>query len=86
MLLTILGAAGEDLGHDSLLKANTVKKRTHSLFPQGVLYFGKLPNMRPEPKIPLLNRFSELYASTSCFSIILKNMRGVLRTVFNATK
>ena len=34
-LLTLLGAAGESLGMDRMLKANTVKKRTHSLFRQG---------------------------------------------------
>jgi hypothetical protein len=32
VLLTLLGSAGESLGMDRLLKANTVKKRTHSLF------------------------------------------------------
>ena len=31
-LLTLLGAAGESLGYDRWLKANTVKTRTHSLF------------------------------------------------------
>src|SRR5688572_28246292 len=31
-LLTLLGAAGESLGMDRLMKANTVKTRTHSLF------------------------------------------------------
>jgi hypothetical protein len=34
-LFTLLGAAGESLGMDRMLKANTVKKRTHSLFRQG---------------------------------------------------
>ena len=33
-LLTLLGAAGESLGYDRWLKANTVKTRTHSLFRQ----------------------------------------------------
>ena len=31
-LLSLLGAAGESLGYDRWLKANTVKYRTHSLF------------------------------------------------------
>ena len=35
MLLTLLGAASENLGMDRLLRANTVKHRTHSLFCQG---------------------------------------------------
>lgn len=37
-LLTLLGAAGETLGLDRLLRANTVKRRTHSLFRQGREY------------------------------------------------
>jgi hypothetical protein len=42
-LMTLLGAAGESLGFDRLLKANTVKYRTHWLFRQGCLYFGLIP-------------------------------------------
>jgi hypothetical protein len=38
VLLTLLGAAGERLGLDRLLRANTVKHRTHSLFRQGREY------------------------------------------------
>jgi hypothetical protein len=34
-LLTLLGAVGESLGMDRLLKSNTSKARTHSLFRQG---------------------------------------------------
>ena len=34
-LLTLLGAASERTGMDAYLKANTVKRRTHSLFRQG---------------------------------------------------
>lgn len=37
-LLTLLGAAGEKLGLDRLLRANTVRRRTHSLFRQGREY------------------------------------------------
>ena len=38
-LLTLLGAAGESLGYDRWLKANTVKYRTHSLFRQGLMLY-----------------------------------------------
>ena len=38
ILLTLLGGAGEQLGRDRQLKANTSKKRTHSLFRQGREY------------------------------------------------
>src|SRR5271166_6836498 len=37
VLLTLLGAAGESLGMDRLLKSNTSKIRTHSLFRQGCM-------------------------------------------------
>jgi hypothetical protein len=58
-LLTLLGAAGESLGMDRMLKANTVKKRTHSLFRQGCHYYAALPNMPPARAHPLLARFGE---------------------------
>jgi len=38
VLLTLLGQAGEQLGLDRALRANTVKRRTHSLFRQGREY------------------------------------------------
>ena len=38
-LLSLLGAAGESLGYDRMLKANTVKRRTHSLFRQGYILY-----------------------------------------------
>lgn len=41
-LLTLLGAAGETLGLDRRLRANTVKRRTHSLFRQGREYLRML--------------------------------------------
>jgi hypothetical protein len=58
-LLTVLGAAGESLGMDRMLKANTVKRRTHSLFRQGCLYYALLATMPPERANPLLTRFGE---------------------------
>jgi len=38
-LLTLLGAVGESLGMDRLLKSNTSKTRTHSLFRQGCMLY-----------------------------------------------
>jgi hypothetical protein len=58
-LLTVLGAAGESLGMDRMLKANTVKKRTHSLFRQGLHYFASIPAMKQELLEPLVKRFGE---------------------------
>jgi hypothetical protein len=60
VLLTLLGAAGESLGMDRLLKANTSKRRTHSLFRQGCLLYDLMPNM-PESRLrPLIDKFIEL--------------------------
>lgn len=44
-LLTALGAIGAALGYDRMLKANTVKRRTHSLFRQGSMLYDWLPGM-----------------------------------------
>jgi hypothetical protein len=38
-LLTLLGAVSESLGMDRLLKSNTSKTRTHSLFRQGCMLY-----------------------------------------------
>jgi hypothetical protein len=38
ILLTLVGAAGEQLGCDRQLKANTTKRRSHSLLRQGREY------------------------------------------------
>jgi len=57
VLLTLLGAAGESLGMDRHLKANTDKRRTHSLFRQGCMLYELIPNM-PEVRLrPLVERF-----------------------------
>jgi hypothetical protein len=58
-LLTVLGAAGESLGMDRMLKANTSKKRTHSLFRQGCHYYASIPAMKQEQLEPLVQRFGE---------------------------
>ena len=58
-LLTLLGAAGESLGMDRMLKANTVKTRTHSLFRQGCHYYASIPAMKQNLLAPLVQRFGE---------------------------
>ncbi len=52
-ILTTLGKAGERVGLDRLLKANTTKKRTLSLFRQGLRWYQLIPNM-PEERLQLL--------------------------------
>lgn len=58
-LLTLLGAAGESLGMERLLKANTVKTRSYSLFRQGVLYYKKIPTIRQDQFSALMVRFND---------------------------
>jgi len=74
VLLTLLGAAGESLGYDRHLKANTVKRRTHSLFRQGCMLYELIPNMPEERLRPLIERFSKMLleqpAFRDCFSIV----------------
>ena len=59
-LLSVLGAAGESLGYDRWLKANTVKRRTHSLFRQGLMLYDHIPNWPEERLRPLLEKFGEM--------------------------
>jgi hypothetical protein len=59
-LMTLLGAAGESLGLDHLLKANTVKYRTHSLFRRGCLYYRLIPKMPQARLRPLIRRFTQM--------------------------
>ena len=59
-VLSLLGAAGERIGYDRWLKANTVKRRTHSLFRQGLMLYHHLPNW-PEDRIrPLMETFGSM--------------------------
>ena len=60
VLLTLLGAAGESLGEDRMLKANTSKQRTHSLLRQGTYYFQALLTWPEARSARLLARFGLL--------------------------
>jgi len=61
-LLTLLGAVGESLGMDRLLKSNTSAKRTHSLFRQGCMLYDLIPNMPEQRLAPLVQKFDEALA------------------------
>lgn len=52
-LLTLLGAAGERCGLERMLKVNTVKRRTLSLYKQGCFWYDAIPAM-PEDRLALL--------------------------------
>lgn len=67
-LLTLLGAAGEAIGHDRYLKSNTTKRRTHSLFRQGCMLYELIPTM-PETRLrPLIERFATMLAELPLFA------------------
>lgn len=67
-LLTLLGAAAEDVGLDRYLKASTTKRRTHSLFRQGLYWYGALPKQPDERVIPLLLAFQARVSGHALFA------------------
>ena len=70
-LLTLLGAVGESLGMDRLLKSNTSNTRTHSLFRQGCMLYELNPNM-PEHRLkPLMEKFAEAVTATGLFPMAI---------------
>jgi len=70
-LLTLLGAVGESLGMDRLLKANTSKTRTHSLFRQGCMLYELIPNMPEQRLTPLMEKFAEAVSAAGIFGPLL---------------
>lgn len=68
VLLTLLGAAGEALGYDRMLKSNTAKRRVHSLFRQGCMLYDLIPTMREDWLGPLMQRFSHLLQEQPLFT------------------
>ena len=67
-LLTLLGAAGEALGYDRLLKSNTTKRRTHSLFRQGCMLYDLIPTMPDKRLLPLIEKFAAMLAEVPAFA------------------
>jgi len=71
VLLTLPGAAGEALGYDRLLKSNTAKRRTHSLFRQGCMLYDLIPTM-PEGRLrPLMETFATMLNAQPLFTKVL---------------
>ena len=68
VLLTLLGAAGEQLGYDRHLKTNTTRRRTHSLFRQGSMLYELMPNMTDFLLLPLIERFAQMLAAQPLFA------------------
>ena len=73
-LLTLLGAAGDAVGLERTIKANTSKSRTYSFFRQGCIYYNLLPGMREEWATPLMAKFYELLHEHSVF----RNVFGII--------
>lgn len=69
-LMTLLGAAAEQAGLDRYLKVNTVKRRTHSLFRQGLYWYGAIPNMRREWLVLLMTAFDRVLRQHAVFGEI----------------
>ncbi len=67
-LLTLLGAVGESLGMDRLLKSNTSKTRTHSLFRQGCMLYELIPTMPEHRLAPLIEKFAEAVSNAGVFT------------------
>ena len=67
-LLTLLGAVGESLGMDRLLKSNTSKTRTHSLFRQGCMLYELIPNMPEHRLVPLMEAFQRAVSHAAEFN------------------
>ena len=69
-VLTILGATGEALGYDRMLRANTVKRRTHSLFRQGCMLYDWLPRMPQKYFEPLVRAFADNLAQHKGLAVV----------------
>jgi len=69
-LLTLLGAASEEVGLDAYLKVNTVKRRTHSLYRQGLYWYDCIPTMRDDWLRPLMIAFNRLVSEQAVFTEI----------------
>jgi hypothetical protein len=68
LLLTLLGAACEEIGFDRRLKVNTSNKRTHSLFTQGSYWYGRIPRMYDEDLAELMAAFDRIVREQKLFS------------------
>jgi Transposase DDE domain len=66
-LLTLLGAASEEAGLDRYFKGNTVTRRTHSLYRQGLYWYDCIPTMREDWLVPLMTAFDRIVREHAVF-------------------
>ena len=76
-LLTLLGQAGENLGMDRMLKANTVKRRTLSLVRQGLRWYEHTRKMSEDKLLPLMTEFQRLVE----MSLLSGHIRAISQVV-----
>jgi hypothetical protein len=69
-LLTLLGAAAEATGLDRTMKHDTRKTRVHSLFRQGLYWYGAIPGMKPKRLDLLMDAFAKILAEHEIFSAL----------------
>jgi len=69
-LLTLLGAAGDAVGLERTIKANTTKTRSYSFWRQGCIYYKLLPGMRESHAGPLIEKFYELMREHAVFRAV----------------
>ncbi|AHG22773.2 hypothetical protein Z042_12450 [Chania multitudinisentens RB-25] len=69
--LTLLGKAGDSIGLERTIKANTVKTQSYSFWRQGCIYYALLPGMKESQLLPLLERFTILLNEHTFFRKIL---------------
>ncbi|WP_437755415.1 hypothetical protein [Sorangium sp. So ce1389] len=70
-LLSLLGAASEDAGLDGHLKVNTVRRRTHSLYRQGLYWYDCIPTLRQDWLRPLMIVFDRIVREHAVFREIV---------------
>jgi hypothetical protein len=73
-LLTLLGAASEEAGLDRYLKVNTVKRRTHSLYRQGLYWYDCIPTMREDWLRRLMTAFDRIVREQA----VLREVLGII--------
>jgi hypothetical protein len=64
----LLGAAGEELGYDRMLRTSTTTRRTHSLLRQGYMLYQLIPTMPEHKLLPLLERFTAMLRAQPAFT------------------
>src|SRR4030095_9701670 len=71
-LLTLLGAVGESLGMDRLLKSKTSKTRTPSLVRQACILYELISNMPEHRLLPLIEAFAADLSKAGPFTPAIK--------------